>query len=149
MGIKRAAASSACRIALAIHPGTFHNTNENHSHIEEAMDEAFPEDLHLAGSPRAQHTLLVAALLHLMSHYTANGGRAGSRDGPCIDLATVIERHLDALAHLPDADPVLRATCEQLSVKWATRVDRAPTVGGVMRHQVQQRRHQQRVLGAG
>jgi predicted HD phosphohydrolase len=89
------------------------------------MDEAFPEDLHLAGSPRAQHTLLVAALLHLMSHYTANGGRAGSRDGPCIDLATVIERHLDALAHLPDADPVLRATCEQLSVKWATRVDRA------------------------
>jgi hypothetical protein len=99
--------------------------NENHSHIEEAMDEAFPEDLHLAGSPRAQHTLLVAALLHLMSHYTVNGEGAGSRDGPCIDLATVIERHLNALARLPDADPVLRATCEQLSVKWATRVDSA------------------------
>lgn len=40
-------------------------------------------------------------------------------------LASVIERHLKALARLPDADPVLRATCEQLSVKWAALVDRA------------------------
>lgn len=88
------------------------------------MDKVFPEDRHMAGAPRAQHTL-VAALLHLMSHYPIEGGGARSRKGPCIDLATVIERHLDALAHLPDADPLLRATCEQLSVKWATRVGSA------------------------
>jgi hypothetical protein len=35
----------------------------------------------------------------------------------------VIERHLDALARLPDAEPVLRATCEQLRTRWADLVD--------------------------
>jgi hypothetical protein len=78
-------------------------------------------------SPRAQHAVLVAALLHLMSHYTINSARGQGRGeyAPCVKLASVIERHLHALARLPDADPVLRATCEQLSVKWAALVDRA------------------------
>lgn len=80
------------------------------------------------GRRTTRHELLVAALLHLMSQYTVNNtdtcGRARA-DGPCLKLASVIERHMHALASLPDADPVLRATCEQLSVKWAALVDRA------------------------
>ena len=79
-----------------------------------------------------RHEVLVAALLHLMSQYTVSHAHAHARDrdrtsgdGPCVKLASVIERHLHALARLPDADPVLRASCEQLSVKWAGLVDRA------------------------
>jgi len=109
------------------------------------MDDDFLDDLRKPGAPQAQHALLVAALLHLMSHYTVNsavnsvgngagngagsgaGKRAagGGKEGPCVKLASVIERHLTALARLPDADPVLRATCEQLSAKWADIVDSA------------------------
>ncbi|UVW28267.1 hypothetical protein [Massilia sp. H6] len=69
--------------------------------------------------PRGQDVLLVASLLHLMSHYTT---RAGGEQ-PCVKLASVIERHLCALSRLPDADPVLRATCEQLADRWAGLVD--------------------------
>lgn len=63
-----------------------------------------------------QPELLVAATLHLMSHYTADGG--------CVKLASVIERHLKALAALPEITPVLRATCLQLSEQWKTVVER-------------------------
>lgn len=63
----------------------------------------------------AQPELLVSAVLHLMSYYTANNEEAGDRTR----LASVIERHLKALADLPDLAPVLRATCRQLSAEWA------------------------------
>jgi hypothetical protein len=68
---------------------------------------------------RGQDVLLVASLLHLMSHYTARG----DGEAPCVKLASVIERHLCALSRLPQADPVLRATCEQLAERWALLVD--------------------------
>jgi hypothetical protein len=97
------------------------------------MDDDLLDEL---DTPTGRHTprneLLVAALLHLMSQYTVNiavnnaAACNGARgEGPCVKLASVIERHLTALARLPDADPVLRTTCEQLSVKWAALVDRA------------------------
>jgi len=96
------------------------------------MDDDVLDELRMPGSPRDQHAVLVAALLHLMSHYTINSAANGavnganrSAEGPCVKLASVIERHLNALARLPDADPVLRATCEQLSAKWAGLVDSA------------------------
>jgi hypothetical protein len=89
------------------------------------MDDDVLDELLQPGAPRAQHELLVAALLHLMSHYTLNSGTGRPGEGPCVKLAAVIERHLNALARLPDADPVLRATCEQLSAKWSAHVDRA------------------------
>lgn len=69
----------------------------------------------------AQPELLVSAVLHLMSHYTANAQESSS----CIRLASVIERHLKALADLPDLAPVLRATCQQLSEQWAVIVEKA------------------------
>jgi hypothetical protein len=72
-----------------------------------------------AAEPRSQDTLLVASLLHLMSHYSAKG----DGEPPCVKLASVIERHLCALARLPTIDPVLRATCEQLADQWANVVD--------------------------
>jgi len=90
------------------------------------MDEDFlDEQLQQPARPGSRDTLMVASLLHLMSHYTVNSaaGRGQEGEGPCVKLASVIERHLHALARLPDADPVLRATCEQLSAKWAALVD--------------------------
>lgn len=67
-----------------------------------------------------QPELMVSAVLHLMSHYTANGDDDhGGR------LATVIERHLKALAERADLGPVLRATCQQLSLQWAEVVAQA------------------------
>ncbi len=97
------------------------------------MDDDFLDDVPVSGEPSIRHALLVAALLHLMSQYTMKsagcGPSAGTArdpagdDGPCVKLAAVIERHLDALARLPDAEPVLRATCEQLRTKWADLVD--------------------------
>lgn len=68
-----------------------------------------------------QPELLVSSALHLMSHYSANAGQ----DGPCLKLASVIERHLRALAGHADLNPVLRATCQQLSEQWAGVVDQA------------------------
>lgn len=69
----------------------------------------------------AQPELLVSSALHLMSHYSASAGQAA----PCIKLASVIERHLRALAEHGDLNPVLRATCRQLSEQWAAVVDKA------------------------
>lgn len=67
--------------------------------------------------------LMLSAVLHLMSHYTANAGGGG-----CVKLASVIERHLKALAALPGLAPVLAATCQQLSDQWANEVERAMPV---------------------
>lgn len=85
-------------------------------------DDELLDELSMRTSSRTQHTLLVAGLLHLMSHYTVKSA-AGGGEAPCVKLASVIERHLCALARLPDADPVLRATCEQLAERWAGLVD--------------------------
>ncbi|QJQ06988.1 hypothetical protein EJG51_015385 [Undibacterium piscinae] len=76
------------------------------------------------GKQAAQPELLLAAVLHLMSHYTANND-ASSDTGSCVKLASVIERHLKILAELPDLAPVLRATCQQLSEQWANLVERS------------------------
>ena len=83
----------------------------------ETMNPAFFEP---AGN-KVQPELLVSAVLHLMSHYTANNRETQS----CTKLASVIERHLKALADLPDLAPVLRATCRQLSEQWASVVEQA------------------------
>lgn len=65
--------------------------------------------------------LMLSAVLHLMSHYMARRGE----DGACVKLASVIERHLKALACRSDLAPVLSATCQQLSEQWAEVVERA------------------------
>ncbi|PRC93619.1 hypothetical protein [Solimicrobium silvestre] len=66
--------------------------------------------------------ILIAAVLHLMSHYSTNN--ALNKDhGVCVKLAAVIERHLTILSELPDLAPVLRATCEQLSEQWTMVVE--------------------------
>lgn len=85
-----------------------------------AFDTIPPALFERNGTPM-QPEVLVSALLHLMSHYTANVGETGD----CIKLASVIERHLKALAGLPEIAPVLGATCQQLSEQWATVVERA------------------------
>ena len=65
--------------------------------------------------------LMLSAVLHLMSHYMA----AHAEGGACVKLASVIERHLKALAGRSDLAPVLSATCQQLSEQWAEVVERA------------------------
>jgi hypothetical protein len=92
------------------------------------MDDDFLDDTLASGTPSSRHALLIAALLHLMSQYTMrsvarSSGAIAEEDAPCVKLAAVIERHLDALSRLPDAEPVLRATCEQLRAKWEELVD--------------------------
>lgn len=67
-----------------------------------------------------QPELLISSVLHLMSHYSANLDETV----PCTKLASVIERHLKALAVLPELTPVIRATCQQLSEQWAVVVER-------------------------
>ena len=70
-------------------------------------------------APSSQPDLLVSAALHLMSHY---GTRPGA-DAACLKLACVIERHLKALAALPQLSPVLQVTCTQLAEQWASHID--------------------------
>lgn len=65
--------------------------------------------------------IMISAVLHLMSNYTANVEQIGP--GPCVKLAAIIERHLKALSESRDVTPVLRATCEQLSEQWADLVE--------------------------
>lgn len=83
----------------------------------DTIDPVFFEPTDTATRPE----LLVSAVLHLMSHYNVN---AGTGEG-CTRLASVIERHLKALADLPDLAPVLRATCQQLSEQWGGVVEQA------------------------
>ena len=82
-----------------------------HPLIDKATAAAMPQ----------RDAVMLASVLHLMSHYTARD----EQDKPCVRLASVIERHLCALSRLPDLDPVLRATCEQLCERWAALVDEA------------------------
>ncbi len=74
-----------------------------------------------AAGTAPQPELLVSSALHLMTHYSAQAGK----DGACLKLAAVIERHLKALAAHADLSPVLRATCQQLAQQWEGVVDQA------------------------
>jgi hypothetical protein len=85
-----------------------------------AIDMANTQAAPSASTP-PQPELLVSSALHLMTHYSAQAGKAGA----CVKLASVIERHLKALAGHDDLNPVLRATCQQLSEQWADVVDKA------------------------
>lgn len=85
-----------------------------------AIELEYPSVSDPAGAP-PQPELLVSSALHLMSHYSVNAGQAGA----CLKLASVIERHLRALAGHADLNPVLRATCLQLSEQWAGVVEQA------------------------
>jgi len=80
------------------------------------------DPIHLSSAQSGQRPeLMLSAVLHLMSHYTATAGE----NGACVKLASVIERHLKALASLPELAPVLSATCQQLSEQWAGVVERS------------------------
>ncbi|MET0962840.1 MAG: hypothetical protein ABWY05_08470 [Noviherbaspirillum sp.] len=74
----------------------------------------------------SQPDLLVSAVLHLMSHYSTRPGEGET----CLKLACVIERHLKALASLPQLSPVLQGTCSQLAEQWASHIDRAAPPAG-------------------
>ncbi len=75
-------------------------------------------------SALARPEQLIAAVLHLMSHYVTQRVLHPERRAG-VQLAAVIERHLQILAQLPDLTPVLRATCEQLADQWLTVIEQA------------------------
>ena len=84
------------------------------------MTTAIPlSDFFEPAAPSSQPDLLVSAALHLMSHYSTRPGE----DAACLKLACVIERHLKALAALPQLSPVLQGTCVQLAEQWASHID--------------------------
>jgi len=67
---------------------------------------------------RPRPETLIAALLHLMTHYSRTG---------CPRLAVCILRHLQYLGLHPDADPVVREICAGLHGTWAeAAADRGP-----------------------
>lgn len=74
------------------------------------------------GAAAQRPELMLSAVLHLMSHYTAANSNG---EGGCIKLASVIERHLKALSALPELAPVLRATCQHLCEQWANVVEQS------------------------
>ena len=67
--------------------------------------------------------MLIAAVLHLMSHYSTQNA-LNKDQSVYVKLAAVIERHLTILSELPDLAPVIRATCSQLSEQWTVVVER-------------------------
>lgn len=73
--------------------------------------------------------LLLAAVLHLMSHYISSPFEPGRRTS----LAKVIERHLSELVAMPGLSPVLRATCQQLAFQWISLRDAPPPMGWLRR----------------
>ncbi|MES2757321.1 MAG: hypothetical protein V4693_08090 [Pseudomonadota bacterium] len=62
--------------------------------------------------------LLIASVLHLMSHYLADIDNAGAG----ANLSLAIERHFQALSAMPGLPPVLRGTCSQLAQHWGSLV---------------------------
>jgi hypothetical protein len=65
--------------------------------------------------PRVASELLICSVLQLISRYgavAANDAEAAMRS------AAAIELHLRTLAALPDMEPILQATCQQLSEQW-------------------------------
>lgn len=84
------------------------------------LTDEFESEAGSAAANVVRPELMISTVLHLMSHYTI----ALQETGACVKLASIIERHLHALAELPSLSPVLRATCEQLSEQWAAIVER-------------------------
>ena len=80
-----------------------------------------PTDFFESSASACQPDLLVSAALHLMSHYSTRPGEGTA----CLKLACVIERHLKALAAMPQLSSVLQGTCSQLAEQWASHIEQA------------------------
>jgi hypothetical protein len=69
------------------------------------------------GKSRVASELLISTVLQLISRHGALAAEDADAETVSRSAAT-IEHHLKALAHLPDMEPILRATCQQLSEQW-------------------------------
>jgi hypothetical protein len=68
-----------------------------------------------ASQPRVVPELLISNVLRLISRY---GAPADADAGSTTPSAALIEHHLKTLAGLPEMEPILRATCQQLAEQW-------------------------------
>ena len=84
-----------------------------------------------AAKSRVASELLISTVLQLISRHgtlAATNAAAAPKRKTDVDAhaaadatansAAAIERHLKALANLPNMEPILRATCQQLSEQW-------------------------------
>lgn len=67
-----------------------------------------------AAKSRVASEFLISAVLQLISRH----GALASESEEAARSAATIEQHLKTLADLPDMEPILRATCLQLSEQW-------------------------------
>ena len=88
------------------------------------MNTSVPPFNDAAATTSNKPEMLIAAVLHLMTHYSSHS-LLNNEQGVCLKLATVIERHLSILSDLPDLGPILRATCGQMSEQWTLVVEHA------------------------
>lgn len=72
-----------------------------------------------ATTPSAE--MLIASVLHLMSHYVVDIDQSGTGS----NLSVAIERHFQVLSNMTALPPVLRGTCSQLSQQWGAQVANA------------------------
>ena len=63
---------------------------------------------------RVASEFLISTVLQLISRH----GALRMESGDAARSAAAIEQHLKTLADLPDMEPILRATCLQLSEQW-------------------------------
>lgn len=99
------------------------------------MDDDFLDDTPASGTPSTRHALLVAALLHLMSQYTLRSA-VSEGEGPCLKLAAVIERHLDAwrACRMPSRSFARPASsCAPSGWSWSTAACRRRSSGSCWR----------------
>lgn len=67
------------------------------------------------GKSRVASELLISSVLRLISQH---GTLSNADAETAAHSAAAIEGHLKTLAGLPDMEPILRATCQQLSEQW-------------------------------
>jgi hypothetical protein len=67
-----------------------------------------------AAKSRIASEFLISAVLQLISRH----GTLPADSDDAAQSAATIEQHLKTLAGLPDMEPILRATCLQLSEQW-------------------------------
>jgi hypothetical protein len=67
-----------------------------------------------AAKSRIASEFLISAVLQLISRH----GTLAADSEAAAQSAATIEQHLKTLAGLPDMEPILRATCLQLSEQW-------------------------------
>src|SRR6202162_5504142 len=98
-----------CQHAAAMHRASFFKESTLHnSHCANVVPPS-------TAKSRVASELLISTVLQLISRHSA---LAETDAETATRSAATIEHHLKTLAGLPGMEPILRATCQQLSEQW-------------------------------